>query len=428
MSNKIIYPILIIIFSALIIYGIINNRNNFILNNNVEKFTNLVPTGATPVPSDTKNNQVVNYFLNESKDILKSSAANNTLFTTEMINGNWTCNTTTVDSNYNITGSQIKISANKPLSSTNYNNTTNNYGTVIYNDQTFTINFLLNENLIAVLLNNAGIPTSVTLHIKFYNNFSKEGQKEINPPFYKPSEFNSVVSLYINNALIIKFASYKIYSNTVGDELYRIITTQDYYLEKAAPVYDYAAYDVIIGKYQLPSNYLTLSFGTTNANVLNTINTKYFGNIKFCIQRVFYSPTNDNTEIITNKSEEILLNAVSNNQIPNNITICPFQSDKTTNGLQSFFRPKATILYFYKFINATTAYDFANPNNFNVPNTSLNIKNNAFNITAPNILFNDLGSVEKVVTNNYTITLVNRYNSNLTDPTNIKFSDLYNLL
>lgn len=423
MSNKIIYPILIIIFSVLVIYGIINNKNNYKLNNNVEKFTDM---SSASTPGLNKEDKVINYFLDESKDILKSSAANNTLFTTEMINGTWTSDLSTVDTTYNVTN-LITVNANNALSLSNYDNT-NNYGTISYNNQSYRINFLLNENLTAVMLNTAGAPTSQNLHIKFYNNFSKEGQKNINPPFYKPEEFNSVVSIYSNNALINKFASYKVYDGKAGDELYRIITSRNFRINQAAPIYDFKAYNTIIGEYQFPSNYLTALFGVTNAGVLNTINTKYDGTIKFCIQRVFYSPTNDDTEIITSKSKEISLNVVLNGQIPDKIQVCSFENDKTANGLESFFRPKATILYFYKYINSDSDYKFEDPNNIIRPNTSLNIQNNAFNVTAPNIVFNNLGSVKKIVTNNYTITRVNTYNSDLKSQTLINFSNLYNLL
>jgi len=434
MPNKIIYPTLIIIFSVLIIYGIINNKNNYKLNNNVEKFTNMpisgdsisVMRGLVPMQNDpNKENPVINYFLDKNKDILKSSAANNTLFTTEMINGQWTCDLTIVDTTYNVTN-LITVSINNALSLSNYNNT-NNYGNILYNNQNYSINFLLNENLTAVMLNSEGVPTSQNLHIKFYNNFSKEGQENINPPFYKSEEFNSVVSIYSNNALINKFASYKVYNGKVGDELYRIITSGNFYIKQAPPIYDFKAYNIIIDKYQLPSNYLTINFGTINSGVLNTINTKYKGTIKFCIQRIFYSPTDDNTEIITNKSQEISLSVVLGNEIAKNILVCAFENDKITNNLESFFRPKGTILYFYKYINSDTTYRFSDTN-ITKPNTSLNIQNNAFNMTAPNIVFNNLGSVEKVITDNYKITLVDKYNSNLTNPTIINFSNLYNLL
>jgi hypothetical protein len=421
MSSKIIYPILIIIFSILIIYGIINNKNNSKLNSNFENFLDLGNE-----PSQDQDTRIVNYYLNENNENLLTSNVSNTLFTSNMINGSWTCDLTTVDSTYNVQNT-MTISSIEQINSSNYNKNITNYGTVVYNNQTYTINFLLNDNLTAVLINSQGVPSSQNLHIKFYNNFSNEGKEIINAPFYKPEEFNSEVSIYSNNTLINKFVSYKIYDNKVGDELYRIITTRDFYIEKAAPVYDYDAYKVIIGKYKFPSNFITLSFGTTNTNVLNTLNTKYFGTIKFFIQRVFYSPTSDNAEIITNISDSVLLQVVSNNQIPTTITICSFQNDQNTNGLESFFKPKATILYFYKYINTDSSYVFGNTNKIDKPRAVLNIKNNA-NLITPKFSYDDLGSVQKVAQNNYSITLVNRYNSNLTNTTNINFSDLYNLL
>ena len=434
MSNKVIYPILIIIFSVLVIYAIINNRNNSKLNSNVEKFTNIEYFDNTPQPLPIPNSQppAVNFYLPESQDLLKSSASNNTLFTSELINGSWTSDVTTVDSNY-IASNLLTINVTGILNAENYNNSTNNYGTVIYNNQTYTINFLLNENLTAVV-NNGGGTTQQNLHIKFYNNFdSKEGQTNTNPVFYRPDEFNSVVSIYAGSTLINKFASYKIYdpTNKIGDELYRIIISNNTHIAQAPPIYDYNAYNIITGKYQFPSNYVSLSFGTSNANVLNTINSNYLGNISFCIQRVFYSPTNDNTEIITAISPRIVLGVVSNGQIPNKITICSFQNDQTANGLKTFFRPKATILYFYKFIRKDVTYQFANPNNINSPNsvlqtnTAISGKNNGSGMTAPNLIYNDLGSVEEVINNYYTIQFVQRYNSNLTDNTVINFSDLY---
>ena len=346
MSNNIIYPILIIIFSILIIYAIINTKN-------IEKFNNSV-------------SPIVNYQLYKNESILKANASHNTQFTLDMINGNWTCDLTTVDSNY-VASNLITINAN---ASTDSNN-----GTLTYNNNTYNITFLLNQNLNAVLLDSStGQPTTQYLHIKFYNNFTDN--KNINPPFQKPEEFNSVVSIYSNDVLINKFASYKVYGTTVGEEVYRIILSSNFYLERAPPVYDFKSYDKIIGQYQFPSNYLTLSFGVTNSNILNTINTKYKGNIKFEIQRVFYSPTNADTEIKTGKSPPIMLNVVSNNQIPNIITVSSFKNDQITNNLDSFFKPKATILYFYKSINTSATYQFTKPD-INESRTVLKIKNNA---------------------------------------------------
>jgi len=395
-DNNFIYPILIIIFSILIIYSIINSKI-------IEKFNNSV-------------SPIINYDINENKSLLQLNALENTQFTIEMINGNWTSDVTIVSSN-RVVSNLITINA-----VANYDS---NNGTLIYNNNTYNITFLLNNNLNAVMLDSSGKETTTYLHIKFYNIFINE--KNINPPFPKPEEFNSVVSVFSNDTLVNKFVSYKVYGTTVSEEVYRIIMTSNFYIERIPPLYDLKAYDKIIGNYEYHPNYLTASFGTTNSTILNTINNNYKGKIKFAIQRVFYSPTNENTEIITQKSPDIILDVVLNNQIPNNISVSSFRTDQVANNLDSFLKPKATILYFYKLITINSSYQYKNPD-VTENNSVLKIKNNATTITMPNIVYNDLSSVEEVLTSSYIITYVNKYNSNLSDVTNIDFSDLYNLL
>ena len=418
MSNKIIYPILIIIFSILIIYGIISNKNNSKLNTNFENFEN--------------------NFESKYKEILKSSVVNNTLFTTKMINyinGNWTTSNTTVDSNY-VASNLMKIDIKSPSSPSMVGNNLNDYGTINLGSgsaagpMVFRINFILNDNLTAVMLDPVtNTPTLYNLHIKFYNNFNKSDEENINPPFNNPHEFNAVVSLFQNNTLYTKFVSYKIYNsdNKVGDEVYRIIKAGTYKINKAPPIYDYATYNTILKNYKFTNNYLTAIFGRTNATILNRLSTRYQQGLKLCIKRVFYSPTNDNTEIISSSSPEIILNVISSNRIPTSLRICSFLDDKIHNNLDAFFKPKATILYFYKYVASDTTYKFAS-SDITQPNTVLNIGNNASSITENTIVFNNLLSAQKGIQRNYSLTYIKRYNSNLNDPTIVNFSDLYNLL
>ena len=228
-------------------------------------------------------------------------------------------------------------------------------------------------------------------------------------------------------------------NNQVGAQLYRIILSKNFDINNPPPVYDYTAYNKIISNYKYPSNIMTpiTFYGSQNTTIVNKIKTNYQGIIYFAIQRVFYSPTDDTKEIISNLSTKIQINIV-NNIFPAFISISSFQTDQTINGLTTFFRPKATIVYFYKFINEVSAYRFAGPD-INVPSSSLNIKNNATSITEPTITINDLSTVEKDVTNNFQITLVNRYksdftrfsnhgSSDLTSNTSFPFGDLFTLL
>ena len=402
------YPILIIIFSVLIIFAIINNRQNNKLNAGIEKYMNLF-----------ENNE----------SILKLGAATNTKFTKELIVGNWTCDKTTVDANY-IASGFININLN-PSDTTNPIPST--YGTLTYNSNNYRINFILNENLTAIQQTSTGTDTNNTMHIKFYNNFVDEENDNINPVFYAPETFNSVVSLLSGNILITKFASYKVYpdasgNNTIGNELYRIVKSNDIFIDKPKPIYDYNAYNAIIGSYKLPTNYLSYTFGSSNSNVLNTINTKYQGSIQFCIQRVFNSPANTNNEIITNISPRLALNSISNGQIPTTITVCSFADDQKANNLTSFFTPKATILYFYKATTINTTYSYGDSALITQPQSVLGLSNGATIMTNANFTFNNLPTVQKVLTNNYVITQVGRYTSNLTDVTKISFNDVMSKL
>ena len=78
MSEKIIYPCLIIIFSVLIIYFILTNKNNIKLKNNIENFS------------------VYN------EEALKYNIKNNNIITNELADGDWTSIYSKVDSHYNV--------------------------------------------------------------------------------------------------------------------------------------------------------------------------------------------------------------------------------------------------------------------------------------------------------------------------------------
>ena len=143
MSNKFIYPILIIIFSILIIYFILVNKKNTKLNNNIEKFSN---------------------------SLLKGNMEHNTQFTKELVAGTWTSMDTTVNSDYTVTN-LLTINPNQFYDSCNQST---NIGSIIQDtgntstqncsyeyDPVYYITFILNENIVAV----PGRNTSYNLHI-----------------------------------------------------------------------------------------------------------------------------------------------------------------------------------------------------------------------------------------------------------------------
>jgi len=400
MSNKIIYPVLIIIFSILIIFAILQNKNNKKLNSGLEKF--------------------MNNYLEYEKNNLKLNVENNLAITKEFANGTWTSFNTNIDSNYNATN-LITINIDNIPSIDNSNNKI--FGTIILNGNTFIINFISNEIIIADYNN------VQTLNIKLLNMFSpNENKININPTYNIPNTPISIISFLSGDTLLYKIASYKIYNNKVSGEIYRIIKSQNYFINDPPEIYDFKTYNKIISNYQFSNNLIKLTFGTSHDEIKKIIINSYGGSIKFSIRRVFYSPSKDGKEIITKNSIPLVLNVLNNDNIPNNIVIRPFSNDKDKNNLNSFFKPKATILYFYKITNYSSTYNFSDKNPISVSKNVLKLQNDADNMFKDSIQYDNLTSVERTNTSTFNMTYVTTVNSNLNDSTIIPFSDLYNLL
>jgi len=426
MTTKIIYPVLIIIFSILIIFAILQNNNNKKLNNGIEKF--------------------MNNYLEYEKNDLKLNLQNNLEITKEFANGTWTFINTTLDSNYNA-NNLITINIDSIPGIDNSNSKT--YGTVKINNDTYVINFISNEIITAVSNSNL-IP--ITLNIKFLNIFSEvEKKNNINPVFKNPDSPSCIISLLIGDLQIFKFTSYKVYNNKVSGEIYKIIKSKDFFINSPPKLWDLNSYNVIIDSYKFPSNIVTVTFGVSNDAIKQKIISSYGGSIKFGIRRVFYSPSTDGLEIITKNSHTQLINVLNGNNIPSNIVIAPFSNDKSENGLDTFFKPKSTILYFYKLTNYNSTYDFGssglvnispygdtsanssangssntgNNNIVTIPRELLKFQNNSNNMFNQTIKFSNPRSVEQINNSTFTMTYVTTVNSNLNDPTIIPFSILY---
>lgn len=391
-KNNIMFPILIIIFSFLIIFAILNKKNNDKLNKIIDKFEN------------KEENEI-------SKNIMY-----NTKITKDFANGTWTTSDSVVDSNYNVSNLMViniteNVDGKKKQS----------YGTVNYNNKTFNITFILDEYLIA----NDG---SLNIKIKFYNKFNNENNINVNLPNSIPNTLNAVVLVSHEDTDILKFVSYKVYQNKVNNEVYKIIKSGNTLIDNPPKLYDFHAYEVITKHYRYPGNLLSISsYNTTNYDTIKILNQNYQnGIIHFSVQRVFYSPSNE--EIITRSSEKIPLNVMNNNLIANNIVIAPFSDDKMANNLDTFFKPKATILYFYKFINENITYDYSDKSMNHRPSNVMKFQNNGNSMFKNNIEYNNLLSVEKITNNTYNMTLVGRLKSDLNKNTIFPFSMINNLL
>lgn len=393
-----IYPVLIIIFSILIILAILQNKNNRKLNTNIENF--------------------MNNYLDNQEDNLKKNVEHNLKITRELANGDWTYINTSVDSNYNVSN-LMTINVNDII---DYQ-TSNNYGTITISNNDFPITFITNEII------QSSFDNYITINIKYVNNFSKDESKmNVNPIYNIPNTPTCIVSILYGDYLLGKFASYKVNGGKVSGEIYRIIKAGYYLIDSPPEYYDFETYNKIIGNYKFAQNLITISYGVSNNDVYQKIVTSYSGNIKFTIRRVFNSPSGSNNEIITKNSDPILLNVISNNNIPNNIVIAPFSNDKSANALAKFFKPKATILYFYKLTNLESEYKYSNPDLITESSGILKLQNNATQYFPKNIEYNDLNSLVRIDNSTYTMTQVARVDSNLNDPTIIPFNTLINNL
>jgi hypothetical protein len=405
MYNKIIYPIIIILFSILFIYGILLKNENIKFNNKIENF------------------------LNEASDNLGNNLLSNTEFTKDFINGSWTTLTTSVDSDYNVSNlMEVNID--------NYDKDRKNYGFITIDNIKYNVTYLSNENMVCVVdnENNNSNNKDSSIHIKLINKFNENDTKIEQGLPYQNNIPKCIITQYIGNILLFNYVSYKVYNNKVNSELYRIILSGNYYVGKLPPIYNYNVYNKIVNNYDYPSNYISIdNFINDNSryqNIINKLRDKYNGNLRFCIQRVFYTPSYGNTEIITRLSPTIMLKVLDEDKIAKKLRIVSFEEDKKSNNLNNFFRPKATILYFYKFTKSTDRYDYAEkqlilPASFLL----LSQKNNATNMfNNPTLSYDNVPSVEKIITNDYTLTMVNRMDSDMNNNTFFNFSDLYYLI
>ena len=394
MSEKIIYPCLIIIFSVLIIYFILTNKNNIKLKNNIENFS------------------VYN------EEALKYNIKNNNIITNELADGDWTSIYSKVDSHYNVDNLMTIDTKKKEIKIEG----------IIGNITLITdLNITAQWNVI----------NRLNIHINF-------GDKDIQEKLhYKTDNPVCIVSIFNNDSLLYKYASYKVYNKKVDKQLYNIIKSQDIFIDQPPPIYDYPTYKTILGDYKFNTNYIYTSGSITGSSMFQKIQNDYFNNnIQFSIQRVFESPTGN--EIITKNSPPIKLTMTSS--IPKNINIVPFSNDKNINGLISFFKPKSTILYLYKIFKKDTIYDFSNlvdssgkpckssrtdcskSLNKSTLNDALKLQNKANEMFRRSIIYNDLNTIEQVNNNTYKLELVGTFSSNLNDPTIIPFEKIYSKL
>jgi hypothetical protein len=303
------------------------------------------------------------------------------------------------------------------------NSTTNTLGKLDFGDVSYNITYASSTNLVASAKDQGNLSISILFNNKLSS--STVTEKPLNDSFY----YNGIASIYIDNTLIYKYSIYKINNDSIAsDELCRIIQSKNILMDQPPPIYDFKTYDIIVNNYKFPNNFISISNWTINKDILNVLKTKYNGQIQFGIQRVFISPASTTKEIISYISHPILLNCIDGEQIPKTLTVVPFQSDKSINELESFFSPKATILFFFKLKNNNVTYEFADNNLIEKPSTTIKLKNGADQLMKNTIKYNNINTIQQVNTNNYEVTYLTRVNSDLESSTIFSFSEIYPLL
>ncbi len=412
-----IISFVVIIICLVLAYGIINYKYNKRIIKTLESFQSKY--------------QITN------DEQFKKGLINNTEFMKEFANGTWTYLTSSVDSNYNL-DYIMNITIN-PNQQTTVNN---NYGTITVTNTstneailTFTITSFINNILTANVVSlddsnpNLITPTGTmvtSIFIQFINKLNETALNDVNKETYYSTEAPvAIVSLYNQDTMIIKYASYKVYNNTVGNNVYKILISKSFYANPL-PIYNYRAYNIITTSYKYPTNYLSLSFGTLNQTVQTILENNYFSKIQFAIQRVFESPTGN--EIKSILSPPILLDALQAGNIPTEINIVPVLQDKKINKLENFFEPISTIVYFYKYQDVNTTYGYQNNNLINVPNTVMNLRNNSNSMFGNNIQYENLNTVYQNNDYIFDIQYLTTVNCNMNDKITIPFSTLIPLL
>ena len=159
MNDTIIFPFLIIIFSGLILFYILNDKKNKKLINCIEKFQNS--------------------YIDKIATKLDSNSINNTEFTKDVAQGSWTTLETKVDANYNATNLMVINITSLPGTIESLN-----YGTITFGDNNF-FNIGYSQMYIDILIKTI---------------FEKE---DITRMFFNCSYINDNLSLFIN--CIIKY-------------------------------------------------------------------------------------------------------------------------------------------------------------------------------------------------------------------------------
>ena len=391
-KNNILIPILIILFSILIIVGLFQLRKKQKIDRIFESFTSKI---REPL-------------LNNVKQI---ELTTNTQFSTKYMTGYWTKDDTSLDSN--------DKAKNVCYIDVENNEITNSYKGLDYKIISFT-----NLHIVAVPKHKHH---NFTLSIDATNIYTSPTENsmdsKINIPF-------CIFSISQNDKIIVPpYYSYKVPSGKIRHQLKNIISSKNYKVVQSQPLINMIAYNKILHNYKYADNLIKRIMNTSisnHQNVYNKLNKQYNGVVSFKIQRTFYSPMGG--DFSSPFSQRIDLDAYNKKNIITTLIISPVDNDFKASNIKGKYQPKSTTIYFYKIIDTNISYSYTNKSIATNKNP-FELKNGGSSMYYNDIYFPDLNSIQKKNRSTYNVIKFKTiFNNKSSDSISIPFSDLYNLL
>ncbi len=393
-KTNIFIPILIILFSILIVVGLFQLRKKQKIDKIFESFTSKI---RKPLLNNVKQDELTT----------------NTQFSAKYMTGYWTKTDTSLDSN------------DKPKNLC-YIDVANNEITNSYKGLDYKIISFTNLHIVAVPKHKHHNYTLSIDATNVYTNPTKNSMdSKINIPF-------CIFSVSQNDKVIVPpYYSYRVpnENSKIRHQLKNIITSKNYKVIESQPLINMSAYNKILHHYKYSDNLIRGVMNTpisNNQKIYDKLNKQYNGVISFKIQRTFHSPMGG--EFTSPFSHRIDLDAYNKRNIITTLVIAPVDADFKESSIKGKYQPKSTTIYFYKIIDTNITYSYTN-NSIKTDKNQFELKNGGSTMFYNDIYFPDLNSVQKKNTSTYNIIKFKTiFNNKSSDTIRIPFSDLYHLL
>lgn len=461
MINKFIIPFLIIIFSLLIIYYILDKRNKEYF---IEKFIPIIKNNILNNeiygPKNDKLDDMMNSALDDTRNYARSDARNDARSDARSDARN---DSEDISEHFKVTPLLKKKLENSPNNELPYiiyslkgewtNNKSIVDGNMIYNTTiidisnenkaTVTFKFQNNKdniyNIIEIKDNSIICESSDKRYILYVRLLNDKNDSKV----YKNTlvQYNGQKCLYSFHYIksskpFLTYISYQILQQPVDANLLNIIRAKDWNISFIKEPYDFKTYSIIVGKYKFPKKIMKIKNSTKKIDDkknFKLIKEKYPDGITFYIKRVYKSPNGKNKEIKTHISKPFKLVIKNEDDIPEMIKIISFEADKKLNSSKKYvfnkakdFVPICTYIYVAQLYHMTDQLNKKIPKK-KVNKNKFNLHKNAKNIFKNNIEFININKLVKNITYNYKMKYVNSISYSKKNEKNRRDPYIYNI-